>query len=179
MSLKINGFLNISFGENKQNVIEKIKEKNGILDSENSNDDSLIFDNLKFAGRDTIFIAFHFVQDKFCRAMVFVKANLESRTVTLYKQIKEEVNEKYYKTVDDFENYEYPYEQNDGHVETAISLGKANFSSYWAFKNDKNKENDYISAKIDENFNIIIIYENGELMTEFENYKKQKNYEDY
>lgn len=177
MNLKINGFLNISFGENKQNVIEKIKEKNGILDLENVNEDSLIFDNLKFAGRDTTFVAFHFVQDKFCRAMVFLKANLESQTVTLYKHIKEEINERYYQTADDFENYEYPYEKNDGHIETAISLGKATFSSYWTFKN--NKENDYISVKIDENFHIIIVYESGQLMTDFENCKKQKNYEDY
>ncbi|MFC0426537.1 hypothetical protein [Chryseobacterium scophthalmum] len=107
MDFKINGFLNISFGENKQSTIEKIKERNGILDLDNSTDDSLIFDNLKFAGRETIFSAFHFIDDEFCRAMVFLKANLESRTIELYQQIKEEITQKYYITNQDFENYQY------------------------------------------------------------------------
>lgn len=179
MNLKINGFLNISFGENQQKVSEKMNEKSGILDAENSDQNSLIFDNIKFAGHQTTFIAIHFLQDKFCRAMVFIKANLESRTIDLYKQIKKEINEKYYQTKNDFENYEYPYERYDGHTETAIALGKANFSTYWNFKNDESKEDDYISVKIDENFNIIITYESGQLMKEFEDNKKQENYKDY
>lgn len=179
MDFKINGFLNISFGENKESTIEKIKERNGIPDSQNSTNESLIFDNLKFAGRETTFTAFHFVNDKFCRAMVFLKANLESRTIDLYKQIKDEITEKYYITNQDYENYEYPYEQNDGHTETAISLGKASFSSFWKFKNSQGQQDDYISLKIDENFHVIVIYENGELMEKYENNKNQNNYQDY
>lgn len=179
MDSKIDGFLNILFGENKQSTIEKIKDRNGILDLENSIDESLVFDNIKFAGRETVFTAFHFVEDKFCRALVFLKANLESKTVDLYKQIKEEITTKYYKTTQDYENYEYPYEKNDGHTETAISLGKATFSSFWKFKNDKSNEDDYISIKIDENFHIIIVYENGELMKKYENNKNQNNFQDY
>lgn len=179
MDFKINGFLNISFGENKQSTIEKIKERNGILDLDNSTDDSLIFDNLKFAGRETIFSAFHFIDDEFCRAMVFLKANLESRTIELYQQIKEEITQKYYITNQDFENYQYPYEKNDGHTETAISMGKASFSSFWRFKNDKATEDDYISIKIDENFHIIVIYENGRLMNKYEINKNTNNFQDY
>ncbi len=179
MDFKINGFLNISFGENKQSTIEKIEERNGILDLDNSTDDSLIFDNLKFAGRETIFSAFHFINDKFCRAMVFLKANLESRTIELYQQIKEEITQKYYITNQGFENYQYPYEKNDGHTETAISMGKASFSSFWKFKNDKTNEDDYISIKIDENFHIIIVYENGRLMNKYDVNKNENNFQDY
>jgi hypothetical protein len=179
MDFKIDGFLNISFGEKKQSTIEKIKDRNGILDLENSIDESLVFDNIKFAGRETVFTAFHFVDDKFCRAMVFLKANLESKTVELYQKIKEEITEKYFRTNQDYEIYEYPFQKNDGHLETAISIGKANFSSFWTFKNNQSNQDDYISMKIDENFHIIIIYENGELMKKYENNKNQNNFQDY
>ena len=106
MNFKINGFLNISFGETEQNVIKRVKERNGVLDLENSTDGCLVFDNLKFAGREITFVAFHFSDNKFCRVMVFLKANLQSKTVDLYKKIKEEITEKYYITDLDFENYE-------------------------------------------------------------------------
>ncbi|WP_312391036.1 hypothetical protein [Chryseobacterium sp.] len=179
MNLKINGFLNISFGENKESVIKKINERNGILDSQNSTEESLIFNNINFAGRETSFLAFHFINDQFCRAMVFLKANLESKTVNLYKEIKYEINERFYKTRQDFENYEAPFEQNDGYIDTAISLGKANFSSFWSFKNEQAKEDDFISLKINENFYIIITYENGDLMDKYESNRKKNNYQDY
>lgn len=179
MNLKINGFLNIPFGENQQKVIEMMNEKGGILSLENSNHNALIFDNIQFAGHPTTLIAINFLKEEFCRAMVFIKASLESRTIDLYKQIKEGINEKYYQTKNDFENYEYPFEKNDGHIETAITLGKAIFSAYWNFKNEESKEDDYISVKIDENFQIIITYENGQLMKALVDSQKQENHKDY
>ncbi|AZA89943.1 Uncharacterised protein [Chryseobacterium nakagawai] len=179
MNLKINGFLNIPFGENQQKVSEMMREKGGILSLEDSSHNTLIFDNIQFAGYPTTLIAINFLKDEFCRAMIFIKASLESRTIDLYKQIKEEINEKYYQTKVDFENYEYPFKKHDGHTETAITLGKAIFSAYWSFKNDESKEDDYISVKIDENFHIIITYENGQLMKALVDIQKQENHTDY
>jgi len=179
MNLRIYGFLNISFGENKDSVIKGIKERNGVLDLQNSTEESLIFNNVNFAGREASFVAFHFINDHFCRAMVFLKANLETKTLDLYKDFKNEINERFYKTKQDYEIYETPFQQNDGYIDTAISLGKANFSSFWSFKNDQAKEEDFISLKINENFFIIITYENGYLMDKYESNRKKNNYQDY
>ncbi|GAB3430470.1 hypothetical protein [Niabella aquatica] len=178
-TLRINSFLNIPFGESKEAVITKITERGGRLDNENGLEDALLFNNLKFAGRDCEFMIFNFVNDKFCRAFVYLKANLDSKTIGLYSQIKGELNEKYYMSREDYETYEYPYAKNDGHAETAIILGKANFSCFWKFKNDTSNDDDYISLRINEQFSIIVVYESGRLMTEFENLKKQNNYSDY
>ncbi|MCC8153882.1 MAG: hypothetical protein LIP01_06510, partial [Tannerellaceae bacterium] len=69
-------------------------------------------------------------------------------------------------------------EKNDGCTETAISLGKANFSCFWNF-GESTPTDDYISIDINEDFEISIAYENGELMTLLVEKEKAKNILDY
>lgn len=96
----------------------------------------------------------------------------------MYKQICTELNKKYYKTEKTYETYDYPYEKNDGHTETAISLGKAEFSSFWNF-NNLNKKDDYISVEINQYLEVVINYEHGELTNAMVNLNKEKDLLDY
>lgn len=175
---KLNGFLGIPFRSNQELVIEKLIEKNGTLDEENSNKDVLVVNGITFGGRQTEILLLTFFESQFCKATVFIKPKLESKVVETYKQIKNEINEKYYVSDKDFETYHSPYEQNDGDTELAISLGKANFSCYWTF-GDSGILEDYISVKIDENLEILIAYEDGPIMDLLVQRNKEKDSLDY
>ncbi|MCK9641113.1 MAG: hypothetical protein M0R39_14510 [Prolixibacteraceae bacterium] len=93
-------------------------------------------------------------------------------------QIKDEINRKYYVSDKDFEDYHFPFKQNDGYTESAISLGKAIFSCYWTF-GDSEVLADYISVKINEYFDVAIAYENGPLMALFVQNQEEKDSLDY
>jgi hypothetical protein len=178
-NLKLNGFLGIDFGVSQQILKEKFSSKTGgILDTENSDSETLFFNDANFAGRETELILFLFFKDKFCKASVIIRPKLESKIVEIYKQIKDEINEKYYVSETDYETYHYPYEEGDEMTETAISLGKAEFSCFWNFKNSDFLDN-YISLAINENMYISIDYEDGELMKQFVDRKKQQDALDY
>ena len=117
---KLNGFLGIPFGSTQELVIEKLIEKNGTLDEENSNKDVLFVNGITFGGRQTEVLLLTFFESQFCKAVVLIKPKLESKVVETFKQIKNEINEKYYVSDKDFETYHPPYEQNDGYTELAI-----------------------------------------------------------
>lgn len=161
--MKLNGFLGIDFGSTQEIVIEKLLTRTGcVLDHDNSDENALFFNGLRFAGRETLFVMVRFYENSFAKASVFIRPKLEAHTINWYLEIKEEINAKYFISQEDYEIYESPYEKDDGYVETAISLGKAKFSCFWAFK-DNNVE-DYISVRINEDMHIVLSYENGHLM---------------
>jgi hypothetical protein len=175
---KLEGFLGIKFGASTESVKDFMLAKpNCNLDLENSDNNQLFFEGAKFAGRDPLFILFKFVDNKFHTACVLIKPKLESQTIDLYNEIKDEINEKYYKTSEDYETYKYPYEKNDGHTETAIELGKASFSSYWKF-NASSKDN-YIALSITEGLHIKISYQDGMLVQIAVERENAKNNDDY
>lgn len=88
-------FLGIKFGTSLGAVKETISGKpNCVFDTDNSDDNQLFFEGIKFAGRETLFISFKFIDDKFHTAYVLIRPNLESHTIDLYNEIKDEINEK-------------------------------------------------------------------------------------
>lgn len=175
----LKNFLGIDFGESRESVKEKmLSRENCYFDEENSSNQFQFFKGVKFAGRETDFIMLLFYENKFCKSAIFIKPKLQSQIVQLYQDIKSEINNKYYKTDDDFEHYEYPYEKNDGHIETAISLGKANFSSYWVFP-DQDGIDDFITLKITEDFDVVINYEDGNLTGKMVDENNEENSLDY
>ncbi|WP_439516351.1 hypothetical protein [Sediminibacterium sp.] len=175
----LEGFLGIRFGasiEDARSIIEQ--RANCVFDETNSTDESLIYYGINFGGRDTLFILLFFYENSFSKASVYIEPKLESQVVSLYQDIKAEINERYYESSEDFETYTTPYEKNDGYTETAISLGKANFSCFWSFTGDK-KIDDYISLRLDEELRIIINYENGYLTDLLIKKNKSNNISDY
>lgn len=176
---KLDGFLGIEFGSSLEIVKEKFANKTGIiLESVDDENDALFCNGAKFAGRETEMMLFLFFDDQFCKGVVTIKPILESKVVDLYKQIRDEINVKYYISESDYEIYYDPYEKDDGYTESAISLGKAEFSCYWNFENSGMLDN-YISIQVNENLQIKIGYENGELMDQFVKRSQEKNSLDY
>lgn len=178
----IEGFMGIKFGTSIDVVKKTMLSKPGCtLDNKYSDTNHLVFDGIKFAGRETLFIRFEFVDKKFHTATAFFKPNLSSKTIDLYNEIKSEINEKYYITEEDFEIYRSPYEKGDGYTESAIRLGKASFSAFWKYKNTNTTEdvNNYIALEINENLNIELSYQDGVLVKISSQRKKAKNNTDY
>lgn len=68
--------------------------------------------------------------------------------------------------------------KKDGYTETAISLGKAEFSSFWKFSNS-NKIDDFLSVRINERLDIVVTYEHGDLTQKFVDRIKEDQSLDY
>lgn len=180
-SQTLDGFFGMKFGSSMDSIKKVMLSKPGCkFDTKNSTDDCLIFDGLKFAGRDIGFMMFSFTNNKFHTSKVALISELESKTVDLYKEIKAELNEKYFTTKSDYEFYKSPYEKGDGYTESAIKLGKAEFSSYWEFKNPfSTTEKNIISLVIKPSLTILIGYQDGILINEVVSKSKEKNFKDY
>lgn len=178
--LKLNSFLGIDFGSSKEFSKNKLLKRNGCnLDEENSTDTALFFDGMKFAGRNTITVMLLFVDDKFTKSVVYIKPNLDAHILRIYREIKSELNSKYFVTKDDFENYEEPYEENDGHLETGISIGKISISSFWSFPDANGGLEDFIALSISEELEIVINYEDGDLAEQMASKINEENSQDY
>ena len=178
----LEGFMGIKFGTSIEAVKKSMLSKPGCkIDLKYNDTNRIIFDGVTFAGRETLFIKMLFVDKKLHTAIAYFRPSLESKTIELFNEIKNDINEKYYKTTDDFELYEKPYYKNDGFTEQGIRLGKTTFSVYWTFKhpNTQNNVNDYISLKITESLSIALKYEDGVLVEIASSKEKAKSNSDY
>jgi hypothetical protein len=178
----LEGFLGVKFGSTIEEATKILSAKPGFkVNREFSKPDILAFTDAPFAGRKSFLICLAFVNNKFHTGFAIIAPNLESQLIELYNGIKEELNEKYFKTTSDFKSFKYPYEDGDGHEETAIKLGKASFSSFWNFKNPKgtNDENNIISLEITESMKVKLTYQDGILIHEQVDKAKKKNFQDY
>ena len=177
---RLTNFLGIDFGTNKEIAKEKMLLREGVVfDNENSSDEALFFDGVKFGGRITSYVFLLFFNDKFTKSTVVIKPKLDAYTINTYKEIKEEINSKYYISNSDFETYNEPYYEGDGYTESGIQNGNVEFSCYWSFTDQNNGEDDYIVIRINEDMEITITYEDGDLSDELANKTKEKNNEDY
>lgn len=177
-SQTLDGFMGIKFGSSPDSVKRVVLSKPGAqLNTEQSDEHTLLFKGLKFAGREVVMIGFKFNDNQFYGAMVAVKINSSTKIFELYKEIKSELNEKYFITTNDYEEYEYPYKKGDGLTEQAIQKTKANIHAYWEFKNVGSKSN-YITLSAS-GFFIMLKYYNGALNTLAEKKEKAEKNKDY
>lgn len=165
MSIKrLDNFLDAAFGSSMEDVKQKISLRyDSVFDEANSNATTLFFNEIIYNGRATKFILLLFHENKFCKACVYFKTEGESVVLPTYQRIKEEINTIYYKTDADYENFTSPFEKGDGFTLTAIAKGKADFCCYWNFTSTGTAD-DYISLKISDDMDIILAFENGDLM---------------
>jgi len=182
-SQTLDGFFGFRFGCSMDSVKKEMLIKPGCsLIDKYSSENMLAFEGMKFAGRDATYMIFGFINNKFHTGSVLISPNLKSKIIELYSDIQGELNEKYYKTTKVYENYTSPYEKGDGYYETAIKLGKADFSSFWKFVNPKSNKEDQknsISLKITPTLNVSIKYQDGILIDEAVDKSKAKNFKDY
>ena len=144
-----------------------------IFDKKNSKNNFIVFKDGKFAGRKCLFSVFKLHKNQVWEIAIVIDCPLSADLVDKYKEMKKEINEKYFISESDYESYKYPYEKGDGHTETAISIGKASFSCYWVFKKQS------ITLEITKNMNIMITYQDTKLTEEAVNAIEEKNKSDY
>jgi hypothetical protein len=182
-SQSLEGFLGFKFGLDADSIKKVMLAKPGCkIDQENSKKDLLIFKGLKFGGRDAQFISFEFVNDKFHTGTVMINSAIDFKTVGLYNEIRTDLNTKYFNASKTVESYDLPYKKGDGNTEVAIKLGKANFSSFWYFKNPKSNKKDIVNSiavSITFKMQIKIVYQDGVLYNEAQELMKKKNVQDY
>ena len=133
------------------------------------------FYDLFFANRNINYAYFYFIDDKLCKVKLIINdySNLK-KMIEDYNRIKSEINSKYYKTENDFINFEppaYPTEIIDNEYEYQMKKELIEYTSFWNFKSNSEFD-DYIFLKIFKNLEIQIIYEHGELNRKF--LEKQK-----
>lgn len=174
-------FYGFRFGCSSDSVKKAMLLKPGCtFNSENSTSTKLIFEGVKFAGRKTMFIMFSFINNKLHSGNVYIMPELSSEIIELYSKIKDELNEKYYKSEKDFEMYMYPFKKTDGDFETAIKAGKTKIMTFWMFKNPKSEtQQNGISIEITNKMYIVIEYQDGVLAGEEIDKIKKKNFSDY
>lgn len=179
MDLKLNSFLGIEFGSSIIEATEKmLKRDNIVLDDKNSNQDILLFYGMKFAGRETLKTMLFFINDKFCKGIVYINPKFDSDILSTYYIIQNDLNNKYF----DSKHYEFyldPYVKNDGYTEEGIALGKVIFNSFWSFKNINGLNGNAIGLLITNELEITITYEHGELTKELIEKINRKDFEDY
>jgi len=131
----LTGFLGIPFGSTKDQVISAMSAKTTIKPV--YGEDSIIYPNMKFAGKDTDEISFNFYQDYFYIAMVIVVPE-RNRALETYYAIKEDYYTKYGTPRLDREEYSSPFKKGDGYEETALFANKAFIAAIWFFDEDNN-----------------------------------------
>src|SRR5690554_385086 len=103
----LQSIFNIDFGSSKEHVKSVISTKNGILDTKSSDENILLYDNIKYAGYGTDYIIFVFGDDKLARTLL--KFSIEkSELLNLYRDLRTKLNYKYFVTDKVYEFYEEP-----------------------------------------------------------------------
>jgi len=175
--MKLDGFLNIEFGSNREKVAFEMSKKNAKFDKYNSYDERHRYDNFDFAGREVYEADFYFYEDKLCRVKVIFRGNFHSpyKLLETYEQMKNEINNKYYITENDYVKYTPPaYENDDFETTHIINIEREliEYASYWNFQNASEFDN-YITLKIDKDLRLVISYEDGQLYKKY--LEKKKN----
>lgn len=178
-SQTLDGVMGVKFGSSPETVKKVVLAKTGAkLFTGRTHEHMLFFEGFTFAGRKVALVAFSFINNQFHTAMIAFKPKNSATIIELYEELKNEINEKYFVTNMDYEEYKYPYEKGDGLAEYAIQADKANFSAYWEFKN-LNSESDYINLKISSDLRIDLTYQSGALIKLARDKQKQDNNKDY
>jgi hypothetical protein len=175
-SQKLDGFWGIKFRSSTSFVISEMSKK-GYTKKSIDKDSSIRFYNVVFAGRKADLVVFEFYKGKFYSASVLFKSELESETYNYYKLLKKDLNDKYFVTTRDVEDYKYPYEKGDGHWETALKLGKLDLMARWNF-NTEGSEFNFITLMVLPSFYIGMKYSDGMLYKDASYEKDSKDSSD-
>lgn len=126
----LTGFWGIPFGSTKDQVISAMSAKTTIKPI--IGDNVIVYENIKFAGRDTKWIVFGFYQDYFYSSLVRIFPE-RNRALETYYAIKKDYYTKYGTPSWDNEEYSSPFKKGDGNEETALFANKAKISASWLF----------------------------------------------
>lgn len=153
----IEGFMGVKFGTSKQDLMAAIKARGGVLDVKTSSPNSLIYDNLYLAKRLARFTIFAIFDNKFYGSMCYFKSETESKTVDLFKNIMNDLNEIYGEG--DFEKtFKPPFHDGDEkYGDMLIKSGDVVYKCLWRYKKPDGQTN-MIQLEIDEKMNVELSY---------------------
>jgi len=138
----LTGFLGIPFGSTKDQVISAMSAKTTIKPII-EDDETILYKNMKFAGKDAEAIIFEFYQDYFYSSLVTIVPE-RNRALETYYAIKKDYYTKYGAPSWDKEEYSSPFKKGNGYEETALFANKADINAGWVFDE---KNGIYISLK--------------------------------
>lgn len=152
----------IPFGTTRDSIIKMVKKKSGKIPKQTGEKGVLIYENCSFGSSYAKEITLLFVDGLFYGSYVVFKPENTPSIFDLYKQIKGDITEKYFKPQSDVESYKYPYEKGDGHVSTAILTGHATISSIWEFaRSEKTRGSGMIVLVAENNGTVGMHYRDG------------------
>lgn len=128
-SESLEGFWGINWGASSSDIRQAMSQK-GYSTNQFSNE-IVIYDNVRFAGRDCG-ISFLLSGDRlFCSAVTIIPSR--NGSYDAYISLKNDLTIKYNKPTFDIETYKPPYTKGDGYTETAISLNYTKILAAWMF----------------------------------------------
>lgn len=139
----------------------------GVLNLKESNNNTLVYEKVKFAGRHPTWVIISMINGKMHTVRLLFEPKAENQAIELYQDIKRDLNNKYFVSNDDFANFKYPYEEGDGYETLAIKSGSATYAAYWFFvrpgEDDPEIQNG-IWLEIDTDLFTILAYQDGRLI---------------
>lgn len=175
--MKLEGFLNIPFGSDRDKVAFEMGKRNAKYDKYNSHDERHRYDDFEFTGRDVYEADFYFLDNKLCRVKIIFRDNYHSPYILAeeYEQIKNEINSKYFVSDNDYIKYNPPAYENDDFENTHImniERQLIEYATFWNFESDSDYDN-YIILKMSKDLRRVILYEDGNLYKKY--LEKKKN----
>jgi len=156
----LDGIMNVKFGSSVEIVKKEMLSRSGVTLDNKSDTSYLLFKNVYFGGRETLFVSFKFYKNKFHTATVIIMPAFEQKLADLYALIKSELDTKYFKGKD------YP---------------NADVAYIWEFSNPQSKDKlkNTIIMNVTEYLNIELTYQDGLLAKPVLEAKKAKDKSDY
>lgn len=171
--MNLDKVLTIPFGSRKEIVKDIMKEKYKAYYVEYDSTDTILeFGSFYFAGRKADEAYFHFTNDnKFCRVNIlfYYREGYDlKKLIELYRIIKNEINNKYFVSYNDYIHFEPPAYEDDSweSMEANFRKGLVNYICSWNFETE-NEEDNYITLKINKGEYIEISYEHGKLLKQY------------
>lgn len=169
----LDGFLKSNWGSSRAAVIINNSTKDyNYFEGEGIGDNMLVATDADFAGTSDCLIAWFFTSDKLFQGTVLITPDLSAKAMTEYSGMRAKIAGKY-GAGETYENYDYPYDEGDGHWETAFKLGKGHLRTFWSF-DDGNS----LSMELTEDLAIKITYQSTELVGEELNKREAANNDD-
>lgn len=176
--------MGIQFGVSKEEVMTTIKAKHPSAVVYQNNPNSVIYQEIKFAGREATAIIFAFTDDgklHTCKVMLYADRDIE--VFDLYDAVSSELTEIYGKPQYNEEIFKYPYSKSDRGQLTPLKAGYVNIYKMWMFDTyqtvDSDGDDDVISIAIEKAPYVLLVYQSSKIAKEQINRNKSKNANDY
>ena len=168
----------IKFGISKEDLFKSLEGRYYYYsDHQNPSPNSIIINWIEIAGRKTDKIIFNFFEDKLCSTEAIFDPQFEEKLIEEYSEMKNEISNKYFKSENDYFEYEPPHYPTDDYYETikALEKGHLKIECWWNFSTNTDFDN-YIILKISPNEKIHLKYAYTELNRKYIEKLKTQDY---